>query len=90
MENKKISVINLPRKVCNHLMGEEHTDFHRCTVGTCFIIIGVAISKVGIFFSMQVIQGGLDGIGYLIHAAGTVPFIELVTKNAKEPDKPLK
>lgn len=69
-------------------MGEEHTDFHRCTVGTCFIIIGVAISKVGVFFSMQVIQGGLDGFGYLIHAAGTVPFIELVTKGAKETTKP--
>lgn len=64
---------------CNHLVGKDHTHLHRIIVGIPVIVLGVAISKYGIGLSGP-IHIMLDGIGYLVHGIGAIPFIEIVDK----------
>lgn len=67
--------------VCNHLIGDNHTKTHKLTIGAFIMIIGVTISKSIIFLgegSFIIII--VDGIGYLIHGIGAVPYVEIVLK----------
>jgi hypothetical protein len=64
---------------CNHLVGKNHTHSHRMVVGTGIILLGVLISKSGIGLSGP-IHLALDGIGYLVHGVGAIPYLEIIEK----------
>lgn len=71
---------------CNHLLGHDHTERHRMGAGIVFIISGVLVSKLGT--SIHILHLFFDGFGYMIHAFGTIPFIEALQSNLnKEKEK---
>lgn len=65
---------NIPKIICVHLIGEEHSVHHRMGVGVITMAIGVVIAKTtsGIY----VIQFIGELLGYLIHGIGSIPFVE--------------
>lgn len=86
-ESSKIARIlakaNIARAVSDHLLGECHPIKHRMWVGGVIMTVGVLISKipgVGYFHFL------IDGIGYLVHGAGTIPFIDWFGRE-KNPDE---
>lgn len=60
-----------------HLLHKHHSKRHRIITGTFFILTGVFIAKLPHFF-----DGGFifaftaDGFGYLLHGAGSLPFLD--------------
>lgn len=79
---KKLQYLNPVKQTCNHLLGKDHTQRHRLGAGVVFIVTGVLISKVGA--GIEYIKLFFDGFGYLIHAFGTIPFIEALQEHLKE------
>lgn len=72
-----VQVVNLPRYICRHMVGEQHSCAHRMGVGVVVMTAGVGIAM----FGGHVIPGAVghfmcDAIGYLVHGLGAVPFIE--------------
>lgn len=65
---------NIPKIICVHLIGEEHSVHHRMGVGVITMAIGVVIAKStsGIYF----VQFAGELLGYLIHGIGSIPFVE--------------
>ena len=79
---KKLQYLNPVKQTCNHLLGKDHTQRHRLGAGVVFIVTGVLISKVGA--GIEYVKLFFDGFGYLIHAFGTIPFIEALQEHLKE------
>lgn len=73
-----IKFINLPRALCNHIIGEHHSVSHRLFAGGIVMVVGVSTAKTAVFFQFFPLHLGVDLIGYLIHAMGAVPYIELM------------
>ena len=71
--------VNLPRLICNHIVGKEHTIEHRLFVGSCIMIVGVLLSKVT-FDNYIHVHLFTDMVGYGIHGIGLTPWIELMSK----------
>ena len=69
--------VNLPYIVCVHIMGEKHSQSHRMLAGLCFMIVGVCIGEC--FAEIFIIGIFCKAWGGIIHAAGTLPFIEKVS-----------
>lgn len=69
-------LVNVPRFICDHLVGELHTRRHRQMTGIFLISVGVAIMHItqGVFIIEDI---GL-GIGGGIHAVGLIPFIDSI------------
>lgn len=70
-------VLDMPKALCNHLIGEHHTLAHRMIVGTCIMVIGVAVAHT----ANALPEGAgfiADLTGYLIHGIGSTPFVEAV------------
>lgn len=78
-----LDVVNLPKYVCHHLVGEDHPKSHRMIVGAIVMTTGVVIVKLmsPIHFLQLHIIG--DILGYGIHALGSVPFIDHIIENSK-------
>lgn len=77
--------INIPKKLALHITGEKYNPVHHRYIGFIIMLGGVAIAKVG--ESIFIIHVFMDLFGYLIHAIGTVPFLEWIM-NYKDPSKP--
>lgn len=72
---KFIRVVNLPRWICHHLIGEQHKTGHRMAVGGVVMLGGVLLAKCA--EGMPHYVGVLvDMTGYGIHALGATPYIE--------------
>lgn len=77
----KLQIINLPRSLCQWLVGEEHKISHRMFAGMTVMAVGVGIAKSAHATEVVPLQFSLDLTGYLIHGLGAVPFIDwLITK----------
>lgn len=76
----KLQKLNFSRKLCNHFIGEEHSIKYRCIVGTVIIFIGVGTAKAAEMIHFFPVHVGLDGLGYLIHGIGSIPFVEWISK----------
>lgn len=63
-------------RVCEHMMGREHTRAHRTAVGVGVMACGVLIAKSAALFAFEPVHVILDGLGYMIHAAGATPLLE--------------
>lgn len=74
----RIQALNLPRIVCNHLIGEEHHVTHRMLVGLVIGFIGVEVARMSSTYHLFSIV--FEGGGYVIHAIGTIPFVEWILK----------
>lgn len=66
----------LSKRICNHLLGEEHTLVHRLSVGAIILFCGVCVSKI--HFEAMLFHIIFDGVGYTIHAIGAIPFLEMI------------
>lgn len=82
----KLKKISPACVVADHLFGTEHTIKHKMISGSFLMILGVIISKatpqLALFHYLT------DGIGYLIHGMGAIPFGEYLagtqTTNTEE------
>lgn len=71
--------VNLPKIICIHLIGENHSMHHRMGAGVIIMTIGVMISKTASGISFYLVSFLGDMIGYLIHGIGTLPFAEALS-----------
>lgn len=60
------------------LFGETHSLTHRCIVGVGIMIVGVNVAHAAEMVTIAFIKLSLDGVGYLIHGIGAVPFVDLL------------
>jgi hypothetical protein len=70
-----VGAADLPKKICHHMVGEDHTPIHRMSVGAVIMVIGVSIAKVDASGMYHVFHYAFDVVGYVLHGLGTVPFI---------------
>ena len=73
---KIIRILNLPRVLCQRLLGEEHPLSYRFAAGFSVMAVGVAIAKVGGGIHAYGLHYAADLIGYAVHGLGAVPMIE--------------
>ena len=59
--------LNIPKLICKHLMGEEHSNMHHMAVGFILMVIGVCIAKNSVEFHSVFVHFGGDILGYGIH-----------------------
>ena len=71
--------INLPRIVCDHLVGENHSLWHRRIAGTVVMSVGVVIAQNAHHFWF--LWWVVDCAGYLLHGIGAIPFVEPIIKD---------
>lgn len=62
--------INVPRVLCDHMLGEHHTARHRMLTGTFVMIIGVMIAKIAAHTHYEIVEIAGDLAGYLVHGVG--------------------
>lgn len=70
-------LIDLPKALCNHLIGENHSLAHRLICGACLMVVGVAVAHT----ASALPEGAgfiADLTGYLIHGIGSTPVIEAI------------
>lgn len=75
------SRMDVPKMICVHLIGEEHTLHHRIGVGLIMMTVGVLISKFaeGGYYFIRICG---DICGYAIHGIGTIPIGEALVRKA--------
>lgn len=60
----------------NHLIGKQHKLRHRLVVGGVIMVLGTTIAST---LAGSVFHIAGDVFGYLLHGAGTTPFLEWIT-----------
>lgn len=75
-----IEKVDVPKIICVHLIGEDHTLHHRMGVGFIIMSIGVLISRFS-EGSFYIIHFFGDLVGFAIHGIGTIPFGEALTQH---------
>ena len=83
MKKKIITNLNLPKVICLHVIGKKHSKFHRQCCGVMVMAAGVFVAEIlgAICHELgPVAHAGTfmcNVIGYGLHGAGLVPFIEI-------------
>lgn len=72
---KVVSVANLPREICMHCFGKEHSIGHRMAVGAAVMAGGVLLTRVG-HHVPEAVSVAFDVGGGFIHAVGATPYLE--------------
>ena len=72
---KLITSLNVPKTICTHVLGKNHTKTHRRYCGICVMIVGVFIAEV-IGGTSHYLTFICNVFGYGLHGMGLVPFIE--------------
>lgn len=75
--------LNLPRMICVHLIGEQHTHVHHMIVGFVIMVFGITVVKLSLLADWSFIHVAGDLSGYAIHGIGLTPFVETIIRNAK-------
>jgi hypothetical protein len=78
---KKVYIVGIVKPVAfisEGLFGNNHSTGYKCVVGVGVMVVGVNVAHLAevVHFGGQV----FDLIGYLIHGAGGIPFIEGIHK----------
>jgi hypothetical protein len=85
--NEKLSIVietlNVPKKICDHLLGEEHPQEHRMVVGVFVMTTGVLVANSAHYLDIVIWHIFVDVIGYAIHALGFTPYIEWIILKSK-------
>lgn len=71
---KKANVVTY--MICDQLIGINHTHIHRCAVGAVFMTVGVVIGQGSAGVGVPFVHSVGEGVGYLIHGIGTIPYAE--------------
>lgn len=80
---KVLTNINVAKTMSDRLLGDEHPVKHRMYVGGCLMAVGVLISKIEVGYFHFI----FEGLGYLVHGAGTIPFIDWFSREKPTIDK---
>lgn len=75
--------VNLPRIVCEHVVGDNHSQTHRRIVGGAVMVAGVWVAKTAAHIHYEPFEFAGDLLGYLIHGFGAVPYIEGIVASIK-------
>lgn len=78
-----LNVLNLPREICEVLLGKDHKTSHRMMVGLGVMGAGVGIAHCTAGVTPVVFSYLGDMFGYLIHALGAVPFLERLLESVE-------
>lgn len=73
-----IAYFNAPALLAEHLVGEDHSTRHRMFIGVLVMVFGVTLAKGGADIHLLGIHYLADGIGYAIHGAGLMPFLDFL------------
>lgn len=78
--NKKaiLEKLNVPRIICFHLLGENHSEYHRMSVGVIIMASGVLMAEFNSGIIIIHFIGNM--FGYLLHGIGSIPFVEELSK----------
>ena len=79
----KLKKINPSCVLADNLFGKEHTIRHKMIAGLILMIFGVTFSKiVPLYLHHPVAHGVADGVGYLFHGLGAMPYGEWLSTTA--------
>lgn len=82
--SKLLRRANLPRRIADHLIGQQHSRCHQCLIGLGLMIVGVLVARGAAEIHFVVIHVAGDLIGYGIHGLGLTPYVEAIVKIAEE------
>lgn len=68
-------------RLANHLVGHNHSKWHRWSVGTIIIVLGVGVAEIPLTGPAHFIA---NAVGYLIHALGGLAFLSPIDKKADQ------
>jgi hypothetical protein len=93
-EKKKKKVIqiivynlNIPARVCDHVMGQKHEIRHRRTAGGIIMVIGVLMAHFATETHILILTITGDILGYALHGTGLIPFLEGEEKKEQEKEE---
>lgn len=73
---KIISSLNVPKVICDHVIGKKHSLKHRRLCGLVVMLIGVFIAEV-VGSQSHYLTFICNTVGYGLHGTGLLPFIEI-------------
>lgn len=73
-----LSKLNLSKWIASHLIGENHSSFHRKIVGIFIMIFGVGLTKIYYLVHFESLNFLADIVGYGFHGLGLIPFIKSI------------
>jgi hypothetical protein len=74
-----LNKLNISEKICDHLIGQNHTVIHRITVGFLICCAGVGITEIP-HFEIALLHKFYDIVGYIVHGIGGIPIIKYFFK----------
>jgi hypothetical protein len=80
--------VNLPRVLCDHMLGEHHSTKHRMLVGTMVMVCGVMIAKLTSHATYEIFEIVGDLTGYLVHGVGAVPYVDALVVAVRRSSEP--
>lgn len=81
--NELLRKANVMRPVCALLLGRNHKPMHRMLAGLVAMAVGIVVIKVGEHYSSHLVSFVTDGVGFFIHGAGLVPFLEHLAESVE-------
>lgn len=81
---KVLNFLNVPKRIVEFLLGEDHSVAHRMTAGFAVMAVGVLVAKAGADVHVYFVHYLADGFGYAVHGLGAAPFIEWLLAKPKE------
>ena len=73
--------LDISKPICNHLIGEHHSQIHRKATGVIIMVFGVGITKFLLIFDPMIIHFIGDIVGYAFHGIGLLPFVNSLEKS---------
>ncbi len=73
--------LDISKPICNHLIGEHHSQTHRKATGVIIMVFGVGITKFLLIFDPMIIHFIGDIVGYAFHGIGLLPFVNSLEKS---------
>lgn len=71
-----INKINIAKKICNQLLGNEHHVAQRIGLGLVIMAVGVVLAKASSGCNSEFLEYTGDCVGYGLHGVGLTPIIE--------------
>ncbi len=84
MRRQLLRKLNVPRLLAEQTVGKGHTERHHLTAGILVMVTGILITKASPLFDWMVWHVVTDFLGFIVHAIGLTPWIELFLKSAGE------
>lgn len=79
-KQKLSECLNVPKLICTHLMGKEHSYYHHMIVGFILMVVGVKFAHYTADIHIYVVHYAGDLVGYGLHGIGLTPFLEAISR----------